>query len=351
MPVPTMLTDPSLITSEWLSSVLQHAGVDGQVSAFTMKSIGTGQVGENVRFTLEGVNVPQSIVGKFSSPDPVSKKSAIQLGTYLREVFFYSDIQQTVDIATPTILFAQADQDSHDFVIMMEDLAPAVQGDQIAGCSVDVAALAMEELAKLQGPRWGDATLLNYPLLQSITQNDAQIQGFYRNLEGGFIARFGDSLSADYLALVPKVGDLLGRYNDKYRDTYQGKPGLIHDDYRLDNMLLDGARPLTVVDWQSLGLGCPVKDVSYFLGTCLDSSVRQQEERHLLRVYLDTLKSYGVEMAEDTCFELYRNYAPAGFVTSVIGSQLFEQTERSVRMFMVMAQRSAQLCLDLDTEF
>lgn len=348
---PAMIADPNAITREWLTAVLQHSGIDGQVNSFTMKSIGTGQVGENVRFELEGTNVPASMVGKFSSPDPVSKKSAIELGTYLREVFFYTDIQATVDIATAKIFLAQADQETHDFVIMMEDLAPGVQGDQIAGCSVDEAALAMEELAKLQGPRWGDPKLLDYALLQSITQNDEQIQAFYRSFEGGFEERFGDRLNADYMRLVPKVGDLLGHYNDKYYDKYRAQPGLIHDDYRLDNMLLGGERPLTVVDWQSLGLGCPVKDASYFLGTCLDSKLRLQEERHLLRHYLDVLKSYGIELSENACFELYRNYAPAGFVTAVLGSQLFEQTQRSVEMFMIMAERSAQLCLDLDTEF
>lgn len=348
MTSPVMITDPNAITTEWLSHVLQHNGINGGVTGFTMKSIGTGQVGENVRFRLEGNNVPESIVGKFSSPDPVSKKSAIQLGTYLREVFFYSEIQKTVDIATPTVLFADVDQETHDFVIMMEDLSPGIQGDQIAGCSVDEAAIAMEELAKLQGPRWGDVKLLNYPLLQSITQDDAQIQAFYRSFENSFLERFGDQLTEDYRALVPKVGDLLGRYNDKYTGN---PPGLIHDDYRVDNMLFGGPRPLTIVDWQSLGLGCPVKDASYFLGTCLDTPLRQKEERHLLRHYLDVLKSYGVNLSEDSCFALYRNYAPAGFVTSVFGSQLFEQTERSIAMFMVMNARSAQMCLDLETEF
>lgn len=347
MVLPAMITDPNAITPEWLTTILNNAGIDGDVNAFTMKSIGTGQVGENVRFQLKGRNVPASIVGKFSSQDPVSKQSAIQLGTYLREVFFYTDIQKTVDIATPNIFFAQADQNSHDFVIIMEDLSPGLQGDQIKGCSVDQAALAMEQLAKLQGPRWGDSQLHNYPLLQSITQNDAQIQAFYRSFEAGYIERFADSLSNEHMALVPRVGDLLGRYNEKYH----GKPGLIHDDYRIDNMLFDGVRPLTVVDWQSLGLGCPIKDVSYFLGTCLDTKIRQREERHLLRHYLDTLKTYGVKISEDTCLELYRNYAPAGFATSVFGSQLFEQTERSIQMFMVMAERSAQLCIDLETEF
>jgi aminoglycoside phosphotransferase (APT) family kinase protein len=130
---------------------------------------------------------------------------------------------------------------------------------------------------------------------------------------------------------------------------YEGKSSLIHIDYRLDNMIFGGVRPLTVVDWQSLGLGCPVQDASYFLGTCLDSDSRRQEERQLLRLYLDVLKSYGVEMSEDECFSLYRNYAPSGFITAVFGTTLFEQTKRGNEMFMAMATRSCQMCIDLET--
>lgn len=344
---PIMVTDPNAITSEWLTSILQNAGIDGEVHAFNMKSIGTGQVGENVRFQLEGINAPNTIVGKFSSPDPSSKKAAIQQKTYLREVFFYKDIQKTVDIETPKVFFADADQETHDFVIMMEDLAPGVQGDQIEGCTADQAALALEQLAKLQGPRWGDPRLLEYPLLQGITQNTEQMQKLYKSFESGFLDRFGSRLGEDCSAIVPRIGDFLGHYHD----NYQGKPGLLHKDYRLDNMMFGGARPITVVDWQSLTLGCPVLDVSYFLGTCLDPELRQEEERHLLRHYLRTLIVYDVDLSEDICFELYRNYAPAGLVTSLFGSMMVEETERGNDMFTAMATRSCQMCIDLDTAF
>ena len=48
---------------------------------------------------------------------------------------------------------------THDFAILMNDLAPAEQGDQMAGCTPDQAALAVEEAAKLHAPVWDDSTL------------------------------------------------------------------------------------------------------------------------------------------------------------------------------------------------
>ena len=49
--------------------------------------------------------------------------------------------------------------------------------------------------------------------------------------------------------------------------------GLAHADYRLDNLLFGehGApRPLTVVDWQTVGWSSPMLDAAYFLGSGLE---------------------------------------------------------------------------------
>ena len=62
--------------------------------------------------------------------------------------------------------------------------------------------------------------------------------------------------------------------------------GLVHGDYRLDNMLFgeSGAdRPLTVVDWQTVTWGPAMTDVAYFLGCALPDDVRRDNYDALLR--------------------------------------------------------------------
>lgn len=343
--MPKLMSDPAAITTAWLNDVLKFAGIPGRVSGFDATSIGTGQVGENVRFKLQGDNVPDSIVGKFPSTDPVSKQTGIDQKNYLREVFFYRELQHTVDIQTPKVLFTDIDENTHDFVIMMEDLAPGRQGDQLAGCSVDEAALALEQLARLQGPRWGDSSLLDYPLLAGTSQDTRLLQQLYQALETGFLDRYAHRLSDEYIDVVHRVGESLHEYND----LYTGPPGLIHIDYRLDNMMFGGPYPLAVVDWQSLSTGCPVADASYFLGTSLLPDARRAEERALLTHYLEVLRGYGVDWAEDECLACYRNYAAAGLIMAVIASMIVGETERGNDMFMAMATRSAEMCLDLGT--
>lgn len=341
---PPIVSNPDEITRDWLTSVLSHAGIDGRVTDFEAESVGTGQVGENVRFTLAGDNVPTSVVGKFPSTDEVSRQTGIQQGNYLREVFFYNEIRETVDIRTPRVLFADADVETHDFVIVMEDLAPGRQGDQMAGCSVDEAALALEELAKLQGPRWGDSSLMRYELLGLSfgPEHGAMLQAFYQSVAPGFLDRYAARLTDEQIAMTEKLGTRL----DRYHDAYKGSPGLIHIDYRLDNMMFGGPYPLAVVDWQSVSVGCPVADASYFLGTSLDPEIRRSEERPLLRHYLDVLKSYKVDLTLDDCLAAYRNYAPAGLIMAVIASMIVGETDRGNDMFMAMATRSCQMCED-----
>ncbi len=345
---PELISNPDELTPEWLTRVLNHGGVKGRVDQFTAASIGTGQVGENVRFTLEGSgNIPGSVVGKFVSTDPTSKQTGVMLQTYLREVFFYNELNSTVDIQTPNVYYAEIEKDTHDFAIIMEDLSPGVQGDQIAGCTVDQAALALEELAKLHGPRWGDADLGKYALLAPSVEveSENQTQTIYQMVQEGFLERYANKLSETQARLVLETGDRLLAYssNEALPDT------LIHIDYRLDNMMFGGPYPLAIVDWQSINRGCALNDVSYCLGTSLDPDIRSNNERELLAHYLDVLKSYKVELKWDDCWLQYRHYAPAGLIMAVIASMIVGETERGNDMFMAMARRSASMSDELES--
>ena len=61
--------------------------------------------------------------------------------------------------AHPDVLGGPLRRRRPDFVLIMEDLAGSVQGDQFAGITVDEIALALEQAAGLHAPRWGDPTL------------------------------------------------------------------------------------------------------------------------------------------------------------------------------------------------
>ena len=203
-------------------------------------------------------------LGKFPSSNEVSRETGIAHGAYLREVRFYQKLSGTVGVQTPHIFFAEMDSDQSGFCIIMEDLAPAVQGDQLAGCDIEESELAMVQAARIHAPYWNDAALRTLDWLVQPTgpgelEEEAVLlaQRFF-----GFEERYRMMLTAKHMAVVRRFVQGYTRWVE----GYSGPMALIHCDYRPDNIMFGGRYPATVVDWQTCSVGAPVCDVSYFLG-------------------------------------------------------------------------------------
>ena len=342
---PGLVSYPYGMTSAWLTEALRANGLDATVTGFMAEPIGTGQLGENIRFTLQGFgDLPATVVGKFPSPDPVSRETGVNLMNYKREVHFYKNFRQRVNIQTPRVLYTEIDDATHDFVILMEDLAPGVQGDQLAGCGPKEAELAMVQLAHLHGPLWGDDSIVDGEIVTDRTETQGGMADFYNALVPDFLERYEDRLDHHEKEMVRLVGEnMIG-----YGSHYDGERTMIHFDYRLDNMMFGGPYPLAVVDWQSYGYDCGLNDASYFMGTSLREDERAAHDEVLLRRYLDTLSEYDVSLSWEDCWRFYRFYSPAGLIMAVIASMIVGETERGNDMFMVMAKRSARMSRELD---
>ncbi len=126
--------------------------------------------------------------------------------------------------------------------------------------------------------------------------------------------------------------------------------GLVHGDYRLDNMLFgtDGAdRPLTVVDWQTVSWGPALTDLSYFLGTALPAPQRREHYDALLRAYHEALGP-GAPLSLAEVAEGVRRQSFFGVMMAIVSSMLVERTDRGDQMFMTMLQRHCDHVLDTD---
>jgi hypothetical protein len=351
MTPPELVAEPEAITPEWLTQALAYAGHHGEVRHVETNVIGTGQVGRNVRLSLTFTNssdAPASLVAKLPAADAVSRQTGIDQLNYLREVRFYSELAPTVDIRTPRVLFTDIDESSHDFIILMEDLSPAEQGDQLAGCGPDSAHLALLELAKLHAPRWGDELLADHDWLMHRTEESAELgAAMFVQLFPGFVDRYREQLSPAHLAVAELLGENFSTWSAMRDEPF----AITHGDYRLDNMLfgLNGQPyPLTVVDWQTAGYGPPVADAAYFLGAGLLPEDRKLYEKPLMKHYYAALEDGGVEgYSWQRCWDDYRRFSFSGLVMAVVASMIVGQSERGDAMFMAMASRHAQQAIDL----
>jgi hypothetical protein len=339
---------PEQITNEWLSGVL---GDD--VTIIGDRRIGDGLVGMNIRFELavpQGSEAPTSIIAKLPSPDPTSRATGIALRNYEREMKFYADIAPTVDIRVARCFHGEWNEADGDFVLLLEDLSPAEQGNQITGCSAELAGRSVRELARLHGPRWADPALADIEFLQRRGAGDAQLlQTMWTMFLPGFLATYATYLDAEGTALIERFGAQIPAWIEGHTlpDT------VTHGDYRLDNLMFasaTGGYPIATVDWQTPGHGSPSGDVSYFLGAGPLPEVRREIERGLVDQYCGALAGYGIDIDDAEMWRQVCRDAYAGIIMSVVASQIVGGSERSEAMFAAMAARHTQHALDVGAE-
>jgi hypothetical protein len=342
---------PGDIDAAWLTAVLAMGGVNARVKSFTARGVGTGQIGDSIRFVLtyEGPaeGAPASIVGKFPSSGDESRATGVALGNYLREVRFYQQLAPKALISTPRCYFTEVEEATSNFVLMMEDLAPAEQGDQLEGVSLDQARLVVREAGKLHASHWNDDGLDTLPWVSGskAAPPSAATPEAVAGLWEAFKHRYADRLKPH----CRQVGDWLVTQAN-FAEEHDGPRCLTHNDFRPDNMMFGtaaGGHPITVLDWQSFAYGVGATDLAYFLAGALSPEVRRDAEPELLALYLDTLVEHGV--TGYAMADLKRDYARGAyllFLTAFFAAMIVTQTERGDRMFLQMLESAATHMLD-----
>ena len=130
----------------------------------------------------------------------------------------------------------------------------------------------------------------------------------------------------------------------------RGRFAVVHGDYRLDNLLFptDDPSGVAAVDWQTVGLGPPARDLAYFLATSLSPEDRRRYEADLLATYHGALADHGVTgYTREECWEDYRVGMLHGPLIILLGRLTATVTDRGDEMFKVMWQRCARAILDL----
>ena len=355
---------PDALSPEWVTAALRAgAGVPpgATVTDVALSPVGTGQMSDSLRLGLTwagaetasaepGGATPASVMAKLPAADPTSRATAKSLRNYELEVRFYQQLAPSLPMRTPERLYADIDVDAADFILLLEDMAPARQGDQLAGCTPDEAAVAVAELPKLHAPRWGDPTLADIGWLHRDPEaGRAFMAELLPVLHHGFRERYADRIDDDVTTALDALFSHLGAHLAR-RDTAPAT--IVHGDYRLDNLLfggLDGDVPVAVVDWQTVATGAALGDVAYFLGAGLATDDRRAHEEALVGDYHHRLRSAGVDdYGWDACWRDYRRGTWGGLVMAVAASMLVERTDRGDEMFLTMAHRHARHALDLD---
>lgn len=339
---PELPTEPGAISADWLQRAVCGEG-RGAVRAVSYEPVGTGLMGRSYRFRITGSGaVPASVVIKVPSADIATR----QLGAsaYRKEVGFYRDLAPSVTATIPHCHWADISEDGQSFVLVLEDIADATQGDQVAGCSVSEAERAIRNLARLHASTWGQASLAQRPwCLRTEGPGLAEylpiaLQAF----EDRFSGRLENGTSRVFKAFVERAAE--------WAEVEPAVQAAVHGDYRLDNLLFaTGDATVTAVDWQTVDYLNPGRDVAYFLGNSLETATRRSHEAGLLETYLQELRAGDVEGYDLThATDDMRLGAFQGPLVTMLGAFVASRTERSEAMFAAMANRAAAQIIDHD---
>jgi hypothetical protein len=339
-PVAADVTD---LTPGWLSGALSQ-----DVIAASSEPIGTGQIGASYRLTLSygGAPGPATLVAKLAGGDPAARERVKE--GYAKEVAFYTELADTVDVRAPRCWYGAISDDSTTFTLLLDDLTPAVPGVQAEGCTVGQAADAVRNLAGLHAPRWNDDRLFEHGLLR---RTDSATAAFVGDLMVGatedFVAQYAAELSRGDAATLREAAKATGTWQLARPEPFS----LLHGDYRLDNLMFAPAGgSVTALDWQTATVGPPLRDVAYFLGTSLDPDLRRAHEHALVAEYHEAIVARGVAAYDtDCCWDDYRLGHLQGPMITVLGCMFAtaQRSDRADRMFVAMAVRSCAAIRDL----
>ncbi len=339
------------LTVEWCNAALARTtGGAGRVVDVRTEAVGTGQVADTVRLHLTyeppGAG-PATLVAKVPASEETSRTGARLTGTYEIEASFYRDLAPVLPVRTPYCHHAAHDPVTDAYVVLLEDVAPARQGDQMAGCPVADVAAAIDELVLLHGPRWGDESLTEIAL--AAPQPAPAGRGHHR---------------PDHLRRRPVQGALhrapRRRHGGAGRSPRAAArrlpaPATAAVDHRPRR--LPGRQPAVrrragrrrrLADRRARARACPTS------ATCsAPASPRPPARRRSPSSSTATSRGSRRTASPSTgtaIWEQYRRYSFGGLIMAIVASALVRRTDRGDEMFVTMAERHARQALDLDAE-
>ena len=324
-------TNVEELTPAWFNTAM-NLGSDvpiGPLRAVEAKliGVGVGLVAGLYRCALsyesESAQGPKSVVVKLRSNDPKSLKVAKMFMLYQKEVTFYRDIAPLSPIQVPKVFYSDFDLKSHDFVLILEDMAALENPSQLVGGTQEQGKLAVRHAANLHSRFHGrdrEPPLKDYFSLvePSIT---TKIHVGFRNSVPKVLTLFDSDLSPVTKDLIRSLGENLAGH---YREIAKAPCTLSHGDYRLDNMFFGQPgteKELVVIDWQTNGIAVGMTDVAYFMAGSLEPDVRRSIERDALEEYHDiTCREGGADWSKEQCWLAYRQSMVAALTVPVIAA-------------------------------
>ena len=343
MPTPATIAD---IDAAWLAEVL---GVD--IDSIDVQPIAAGQgfMGQlaRVRIVTSSPGLPGSVIVKLPTADPGGRAIGEMSRVWEREHYFYRDVAGQLNIRVPEIHVNTLDPPC----LVLEDLAPAVPGDHLAGATREQAERSIDLLARHHGAWFEHASLSTFDWMPGL--DDPAILSLGPMFElgwPGFLDRYGEELPERCLRwceqfVVGIPAWIAGHQDDPIT--------LVHGDFRLDNLFFADDGSVAVIDWQ-LSIRAPGQtDLVYFCANNLTVPDRRELEDELIERYVAGIHAAGIPADRVTLETVRRGYIEGMLFYAVsFGASLLTidpANARGAALFDELVRRTFAAVDDLDS--
>jgi hypothetical protein len=252
----------------------------------------TGFLGELRRLHLtwdppgDGVGTPASLVAKAPTTDPGGRSVGLLLDVWAREHRFFAELAPRCSTRVPSCHANLADPGSGRWLLLLGDAGDTTAAAQSDGAGVDHAVAALAEIATLHRDFAGGRPV---PWLAGFDRGPLEaLQSAVCSAVEPFLDRFGPLLPDGTDTLLRRFAPRLAEWTAAMA---RGPLTVVHADYRLDNLVIDPAGQVTVLDWQTTLVGPAAMDVASFLATSLTVADRRAWEEDLFAAYADVAGS------------------------------------------------------------
>ncbi len=227
-------------------------------------------------------------------------------------------------------------------MLLLEDLGDRRCVDQLVGCEVRDAEVAIDALAKMHA-HWWNSDFTQIPWVKSYVDPPYPqiIEAMFKQSWPVAVEIIGDEMAPHIRDYGDRFADLVPWF---LTEATQPPITLCHGDYRLDNLFFavdDDHAPITVLDWQLSFRGSPGYDLGYFMSQSLSTETRRAHQEALIQRYLDGLAAHDVAMDRAPLDDAFRRTVAYCFIYPVVAAGSIEVTsDRMVALVKGMFDRS-----------
>lgn len=194
---------------------------------------------------------------------------------------------------SPACYGGESDRERDRGILVLEDVAPAEQGDVLRGCTDEQAEAVVRVLARIHAAGWrarDDTFPTSFPRWspQALDPDDWKDR----------LARVGERYPTIVTPnLSAQLDDLPQELERALADLRAGPSAWIHVDAHLDNVVWRPDGSAVLLDWCGAAIGPPAVDLARTLTEGIDAGSHPERVDALLATYTSELRSGGCDVS------------------------------------------------------